>query len=66
MLRGLDFNVLQDFDFGRYRPRFVQIEPSEHYISGQTPRIIEHMRSVNYAFIAKTEANLVFKDDFGD
>jgi FkbM family methyltransferase len=65
-VEGLDFSLLQDFDFGRYRPWFVQIEPADYYISGVTSRMIEHMRSVNYALIAKTEANLIFKDDFGD
>lgn len=59
-VEGLDLKLLQDFDFNLYRPWFVQCEPSDTFIPGNTKSIIEYMRSVNYSLIAKTPVNLIF------
>lgn len=61
-VEGLDLELLKDLDFGRYRPWFVQAEPSDPYLPGNTDRMIEHMRSVGYGLIARTRVNLIFGD----
>lgn len=61
-VEGLDLVLLRDFDFRRYRPWFVQTEPSEGYIPGNTKGIIDYMQSANYELIAKTPINLIFGD----
>jgi FkbM family methyltransferase len=61
-VEGLDLALLRDLDFARYRPWFVQAEPSEGYIPGNTRAIVEHMASVGYALVARTSVNLVFAD----
>ena len=61
-VEGLDLELLQDFDFETYRPWFVQTEPSEHFRPGETQRMVDHMRSVGYDLVARTEVNLIFTD----
>lgn len=63
-VESLDLDLLQDFDFARYRPWFVQAEPSsETYRPGEVKRMIAHMRSVDYKLVARTAVNLIFIDD---
>jgi hypothetical protein len=61
-VEGLDLAILRDFDFATYRPWLVQAEPSESYIPGNTQAMIDHMGSVGYVPVAKTSANLIFRD----
>ena len=61
-VEGLDLMLLRDFDFRRYRPWFVQTEPSDHHIPGNTKNIVDYMRSANYDLIAMTAVNLIFGD----
>jgi FkbM family methyltransferase len=61
-VEGLDLTLLQDLDFAAYRPWFVQAEPSEGYVVGNTRAIIDHMESVGYVLIARTAVNLIFRD----
>jgi hypothetical protein len=62
-VEGLDLRLLKDFDFNRYRPWYVQTEPSDQYISGNTQAIISHMQSVRYRLIAATSLNLIFESE---
>jgi len=59
-VEGLDLRILRDFDFARFRPWFVQVEPSDDYAAGNTEEICRLMRSVDYRLIAKTAVNLIF------
>jgi hypothetical protein len=61
-VEGLDLELLQDFDFNLYRPWIVQAEPSDSHFPGNTKKIIDHMRSVEYALVAMTGCNLIFRD----
>ncbi len=61
-VEGLDLDLLHDFDFDLTRPWLVQAEPSEHHLPKNSERIIEHMQSVGYELIARTEVNLIFCD----
>lgn len=59
-VEGLDLVLLKDVDFKRFRPWIVQAEPSDHHLPGNTDAIIEHMRSVGYRLVARTDFNLIF------
>jgi FkbM family methyltransferase len=61
-VEGMDLALLCDFDFACYRPCFVQVEPSDSYMPGNTESIIGHMRSVGYVLVSKTGVNLIFRD----
>ena len=61
-VEGLDLDLLRDFDFEATRPWLVQAEPSEHHLPKNSERINEHMQSVGYGLIAKTDVNLIFCD----
>jgi hypothetical protein len=58
----LDLQLLRDFDFQSFRPWIVQAEPSERFLPGETRRMVEYMRSVDYALVAMTDVNLIFAD----
>jgi FkbM family methyltransferase len=62
-IEGLDLVVLQDFDFKRYRPWLVQVEPSDDYIPGNSHKICQYMGSVGYRLLAKTDVNMIFGAD---
>src|SRR5262249_51201271 len=38
-IEGLDLRILRDFDFARFRPWFVQVEPSDDYMAGNSDDI---------------------------
>jgi FkbM family methyltransferase len=59
-IEGLDLRILRDFDFARFRPWFVQVEPSDDYVAGNSDDICRLMRSVGYRLVAKTNVNLIF------
>ena len=59
-VEGLDLRILSDFDFARFRPWFVQVEPSDDYVAGNSDEICRLMRSVGYRLVAKTNVNLIF------
>jgi FkbM family methyltransferase len=60
-VEGMDLQLLRDMDFGRYRPRIIQVEPSDSYIPGNTAEIMAFMESMGYALVAKTDVNLIFR-----
>ncbi len=57
---GLDLRILRDLDFARFRPWFVQVEPSDDYAAGNSEDIRRLMRSLGYRLVAKTNVNLMF------
>jgi FkbM family methyltransferase len=59
-VEGLDLRLLRDFDFSRYRPWFIQVEPSDDYLPGNSATICKFMCSVGYRLIAKTKVNMIF------
>jgi len=61
-VEGLDLELLKDADFSSHRPWFVQAEPSEHHLAGNTDAIVEQMQSVDYQLVARTQNNLIFRD----
>ncbi|MBN9491264.1 MAG: FkbM family methyltransferase [Alphaproteobacteria bacterium] len=60
-VEGLDLRLLKDFDFRRYRPWLLQVEPSDHHVPGNSGEIYRFMRSVGYRLIAKTAVNMIFE-----
>ncbi|MBV5263331.1 FkbM family methyltransferase [Pinisolibacter aquiterrae] len=64
-VEGLDLRILKDLDFSKYRPWFVQAEPSNHHIAGNGRQIFEFMATKGYDLIAATPVNLIFADRTG-
>lgn len=64
-VEGLDLRLLQDTDFGRWRPWIVQAEPSNHHIAGNGRQIFQFMATRGYDLIAATQVNLIFADKTG-
>jgi FkbM family methyltransferase len=61
-VEGLDFKVLADLDFGRFRPAVIQAEPSDHHVPENSRTMVEFLESVGYTLIARTDVNLIFLD----
>ena len=61
-VEGMDLAILKDMDFGAWRPWFVQAEPSEAQVRGNTQEIIALLGTVGYRLIARTSVNLIFGD----
>jgi FkbM family methyltransferase len=59
-IEGFDLRILKDFDFRRFRPWFIQVEPSDDYFPGNSGHIGQLMHSVGYRLVAKTDVNLIF------
>jgi FkbM family methyltransferase len=63
-VEGYDLRLLKDFDLGRYRPWFVQVEYVDNlYPPGNSREIVTLMRSAEYRLVAKTFINLIFESD---
>lgn len=61
-IEGLDLEVLQDLDFGRFRPAIIQAEPSDHHLPQNSLHMMKFMEKVGYRLISKTEVNQIFVD----
>jgi hypothetical protein len=61
-IEGMDLAVAADIDFVRWRPIFVQMEPSDHHQPNESDRMVKFMEIQNYLLIAKTRVNLIFMD----
>ena len=61
-IEGMDLAVAQDIDFVKWRPLFVQMEPSEHHLPDEADRMIAFMISQGYLLMARTRVNLIFLD----
>ena len=59
-VEGYDLHLIKDMDFNKYRPRLIQIEPSEDYSPGSTSQIISYLVSNNYTLVGVTDVNLIF------
>lgn len=64
-VEGLDVELLEAMDFARFRPTIVQAEPSEHFMRGNTNKMIDIMRQNGYMLLARTEGNCIFLDGSG-
>jgi hypothetical protein len=61
-VEGHDLGILMDMDWQVWRPVVVQAEPSDHFETGQSGRIIAFMEEQDYVLAASTAVNLVFVD----
>ena len=61
-VEGLDVDLLAALDFSRFRPTIIQAEPSEHFLRGNTQRMINLMHGNKYVLLARTEGNCIFFD----
>jgi FkbM family methyltransferase len=61
-VEGVDYEVLAALDFGRFRPYFIQCEPSEHFIPGASDKLAALLEGRGYVLVARTEINLIFAD----
>lgn len=64
-VEGLDVDLLEAMDFAQFRPTIIQAEPSEHFLRGNTGRMIDVMRHNGYLLLARTEGNCIFLDASG-
>lgn len=61
-IEGMDLKIIKDLDFSVWRPMFVQMEPSEHFLQGESVNMVEHMNKNEYFLISRTKVNLIFID----
>lgn len=60
-VEAYDLPILKDIDFDQFRPYLILIEPSEDYQPGSIRNIVSFMQEKNYALVAETPVNLLFK-----
>ncbi|MBH5371031.1 FkbM family methyltransferase [Bradyrhizobium glycinis] len=58
---GLDYDLVKAIDHERIKPAVIQCEPSEHFLDGNTARIIDLMESRGYRLAAVTDLNVIFE-----
>jgi len=61
-VEGVDIELLEAMNFEKYRPYFIQCEPSEHFYSGASDKIVRILETRDYLLVARTEINLIFMD----
>src|SRR5699024_1189923 len=61
-IEGMDLRVARAIDFEKWRPFFMQMEPSDHYHIQERDAMVAHMNRKGYILIAETEVNLIFVD----
>ena len=61
-IEGKDLDIVKDIDFSRWRPLFVQLEPSEGYAPGEGKRMTEWMNEQGYILFSCTNVNLIYID----
>ena len=61
-VEGVDIEVLEAMNFNKYRPYFIQCEPSEHFLPGASDKVAAMLEARGYFLIARTEINLIFAD----
>ena len=59
---GLDFDILRDVDWVRWRPVIIQTEPSDHFVAGQAAAITTFMHDKGYVLVCRTTVNMIFSD----
>jgi len=61
-VEGLDLEILQDFDFTRWRPYLIQTEPSDHFIPQNSENMENFLISQGYMTICRTDVNIIAID----
>ncbi|RBO94841.1 FkbM family methyltransferase [Pseudochrobactrum asaccharolyticum] len=61
-IEGMDLDILRDWDWARWRPAIIQVEPSDHFHPNNSISIIQYLESQQYLLIASTEVNLIALD----
>lgn len=61
-VEGLDFEILEEIDYEKYRPLIIQIEPSDWYIENNSNKIMNFMNEKEYKLICKNHINMIFID----
>ncbi len=61
-VEGLDFGILSDFSFSRWRPYIIQAEPSEQFKQGNSNRISELLKRNGYLIVAVSDVNVIAVD----
>jgi len=61
-VEGVDFEVLGALNFDKFRPYFIQCEPSEHFIQGASNKLVTMLEAKGYFLVARTDINLIFAD----
>ena len=61
-IEGMDFDLISDMDWHRWRPSIVQVEPSEHFIKDNAKKIAEFLKTKGYFEVARTPVNQIFLD----
>jgi FkbM family methyltransferase len=61
-VEGLDFDLISDMDWRKWRPSIIQVEPSEHFIKKNATRIAEFLKTKGYFEVARTPVNQIFLD----
>jgi hypothetical protein len=59
-IEGLDFSVLCEIDFEKYKFDIIQLEPSDYIAPGTSEAMEKFLLQYNYALLSKTEVNLIF------
>ncbi|MCK1734337.1 FkbM family methyltransferase [Bradyrhizobium sp. 138] len=58
---GLDHDLVKAIDYERIRPSVIQCEPSEHFLKGNSARIINLMECRSYRLAARSDINVIFE-----
>jgi FkbM family methyltransferase len=61
-VEGVDIELLDAMNFSKFRPYFIQCEPSEHFLPGASDKVATMLEATGYFLIARTEINLIFVD----
>jgi FkbM family methyltransferase len=61
-VEGLDFALLQSFDFGRYRPEVFCVETMSYSTTRKEVEVVDFMRAKDYVVFADTYLNTIFVD----
>jgi FkbM family methyltransferase len=61
-VEGVDIELLEAMNFNKYRPYFIQCEPSEHFLPGASDKVSAMLEAKGYVLIARTEINMIFAE----
>ncbi len=61
-VEGVDIELLEAMNFNKYRPYFIQCEPSEHFLPGASDKVSAMLEARGYVLIARTEINMIFAE----
>ena len=61
-VEGLDYEILSDFAFSRWRPYIIQAEPSDQFDQGNSKRIADLLKRNGYIIVASSDVNIIAVD----